>query len=171
MAGMGIGWLTIIGMGPGMSAQAADLASYTFSSPQQERDFRELVNELRCLVCQNESLLGSQAELARDLRDEVYHILQGGHTKNEAIQFLVTRYGDFVLYDPPLKPANYPLWYGPLILVLLAMVLLIRTLVRHRKTSAEPLSLEEEQRVRNLLGAQAPSDPPAPTSLPGTQLP
>ncbi|MEI6414163.1 MAG: cytochrome c-type biogenesis protein [Pseudomonadota bacterium] len=150
---MSIGWLALIGVVLSVPGQASDLSTYTFVSPKQEQDFRELVNELRCLVCQNESLLGSQAELAKDLRDEVYRILQEGHTKAEAIEFLVTRYGDFVLYDPPLKPSNYPLWFGPLILIFLATLLFLRTLFSQRKTPVVALSPEEEQHIQALLAS------------------
>lgn len=168
---MGIGWLVLFWAVLGVSVWAADLSGYTFSNPGREQDFRELLNELRCLVCQNESLLGSQADLAGDLRDEVYRILQEGRTKAEVIQFLVARYGDFVLYDPPLKPTNYPLWYGPLILAFLAAVLLLRTLLRQRKTAVVALSPEEEQRIQDLLGTPSPSgDSSAPASLSGTQV-
>ena len=96
---------------------AGTLVEFKFDDPQQTEDFRTLASELRCLVCQNESLAGSNAELAQDLRKEIYEMMQAGKTKEEIIEFMVVRYGDFILYRPPLKPSTYPLWFGPFLLL------------------------------------------------------
>ena len=77
-------------------AQATSLSSFEFSTPEQEQAFRTLTEELRCLVCQNESLAGSNAELAQDLRREVYDMMMAGKSKDDIVQFMVARYGDFV---------------------------------------------------------------------------
>ncbi|MEN8167990.1 MAG: cytochrome c-type biogenesis protein, partial [Pseudomonadota bacterium] len=106
---------------------AATLAEYKFDDPAQDQDFREIIEEMRCLVCQNESLAGSNAELAVDLRNEIYDMMQAGQTKDDIIRFMVDRYGDFVLYNPPMKPSTYPLWFGPLFLFLIGALLLLRT--------------------------------------------
>ncbi len=130
---------------------ASTLASYTFSDPAQEEDFRELIEEMRCLVCQNESLAGSNADLAQDLRREIYEMMLAGSTKDQIIDFMVARYGDFVLYSPPLKPSTYPLWFGPLLLLLIAALVLLRVLLRKKTAPETALSDGEQQRLRELL--------------------
>ncbi len=143
----------------GLQAQAYTLSEFTFDDPAQERDFRELIGKLRCLVCQNESLAASQADLAQDLRQEVYEMMKAGKSKAQILDFLVSRYGDFVLYDPPVKPSTYPLWYGPAILALIAAFFLGRALLRRKKARETEISAEEERRVRALLAAaDSPED-------------
>lgn len=97
-------------------AAAYTLATFKFDDPAQAEEFRALTEQIRCLVCQNESLAGSNADLAEDLRREVYEMMIAGKDREEIITFLVERYGDFVLYDPPVKPSTYPIWFGPLII-------------------------------------------------------
>ena len=132
-------------------AGAGTLVEFKFDDPQQTEDFRTLATELRCLVCQNESLAGSNAELAQDLRKEIYEMMQAGKTKEEIIEFMVARYGDFVLYRPPLKPSTYPLWFGPFLLLAIGGFLLFRTLRRKQKSTETVLSDEERQRLAQLL--------------------
>jgi cytochrome c-type biogenesis protein CcmH len=131
--------------------QAATLAEYTFDEPGKAEDFRTIIEEMRCLVCQNESLAGSNAELAVDLRNEIYEMMKRGQEKEEIINFMVARYGDFVLYNPPLKPTTYPLWFGPLVFFLIGGVVLFRVLKRKSVTREAALSEEEEQRLNRLL--------------------
>lgn len=138
--------------------QAYTLSEFTFDDPAQERDFRELIEKLRCLVCQNESLAASQADLAQDLRQEVYEMMKAGKSKAEILDFLVARYGDFVLYDPPVKPSTYPLWYGPAILAIVAAFFLGRALIRRKKAQETEISEEEERRVQALLAATDRTD-------------
>jgi cytochrome c-type biogenesis protein CcmH len=133
------------------TVQAATLADYTFDAPEQAEDFRTLIEEMRCLVCQNESLAGSNAELAVDLRNEIYEMMKSGQSKDDIINFMVARYGDFVLYNPPLKPSTYPLWFGPLIIFIIGAVVLSRILRRKNITRETELSAEEEQRLNRLL--------------------
>ena len=133
------------------SAEAYTLEEFTFEDPAQTEAFRELIEEIRCLVCQNESLAGSQAELAQDLREEVYRMFQEGKSRDEIVDFLVDRYGDFVLYDPPLKPSTYLLWFGPFILVSIGAFFMIRTLLSKRKSPDQELSEEERQRLQELV--------------------
>ncbi len=130
---------------------AATLSEYKFEDAAKTEDFREIIEEMRCLVCQNESLAGSNAELAVDLRNEIYDMMQAGQTKDDVIQFMVARYGDFVLYNPPMKPSNYPLWFGPLILFLIGAILLLRTLNRKKRSQEATLSDDEQQRLTSLL--------------------
>ena len=91
-----------------------------------------IADELRCLVCQNESLAGSRAELAEDLRREIRTLIRAGKTDPEILEFLVSRYGDFVRYRPPFKPLTWVLWLGPLVLMALGLGGLFRHLQKRR---------------------------------------
>jgi len=147
------------------TAGAYTLEELTFEDPAQTEEFRALIGELRCLVCQNESLAASQADLAEDLRKEVYGMFKEGKSRDEIIDFLVARYGDFVLYDPPLKPSTYVLWLGPFLLVGVGAFFLVRTLLAKRQTPEKELSEAERRRLQELLapGAEpAKSDQEAP---------
>lgn len=93
--------------------------SLPFKDGAQEVRFQNLTRQLRCLVCQNEDLADSGAKLARDLRYEIFEQMQAGRSDAQIKQWLVDRYGDYVLYKPPLKPSNYALWFGPFVLLLL----------------------------------------------------
>ncbi len=130
---------------------AATLAEYEFDDPAKTQNFRAIIEEMRCLVCQNESLAGSNAELAVDLRNEIYDMMQAGKTKDDIIRFMVDRYGDFVLYDPPMKPSTYPLWFGPLFLFLIGALLLLRTLKRKKQSQETTFSEVDQQRLDSLL--------------------
>jgi len=95
-----------------------------FASQQQQERFNKLTEELRCLVCQNQNLADSDAPLAHDLRREVHEMVLAGRTNQQIKEFLVTRYGDFVLYRPPVQKNTYLLWLGPLILLLIGGLVL-----------------------------------------------
>ncbi len=121
--------------------------------PALEARAREIGKELRCLVCQNQSIDDSDAELARDLRVLIRERLKRGDTNAEAIAFVVARYGDYVLLRPPVKPSTYLLWLGPL-LILLAGGFGLGLYLRRRKQAAlevQALSPEEERRIQNIL--------------------
>lgn len=106
-----------------------------FPDPQLEARYLHLIEELRCLVCQNQSLADSNADLAEDLRGEVYAMLLAGKTDREIVDFLVDRYGDFVLYRPPLKTVTVPLWLAPFAILVFGMIFLWR-LIRRRSIGA-----------------------------------
>jgi len=106
----------------------AAIEAYQFDSAEMEADYNQLINELRCLVCQNQNLAGSNADLARDLRRETYEMLQQGKSQQEVVDFMVARYGDFVLYRPRFKSSTYLLWLGPFLLLLLVLYLVVRRL-------------------------------------------
>ncbi len=144
-------WLALIAFGAGATA----LSSYSFESKEEEEAFRELTAQLRCLVCQNQSLADSDAELAQDLRREVYGMWKQGKPENEITDFLVQRYGDFVLYDPPLKPSTYLLWFGPFIFLVIGAVLLFRTLMRKSRDREVVLTEQDQQRLNELLGTSS----------------
>lgn len=135
------------------AAGAVTLEQFKFDNPAQEREFRELTGKLRCLVCQNESLAASQSDLAQDLRKEVYEMMRAGKSQDAIIAFLVERYGDFVLYEPPFKPSTYLLWIGPFLVLGLGGWALARAL-KHKKSEPEQtLSAEEQARIEQLLAA------------------
>jgi cytochrome c-type biogenesis protein CcmH len=139
----------------GSAASAYTLEEFTFDSPQQQAEFRELIGKLRCLVCQNESLAGSQAELAQDLRKEVYRMMRAGQSQDEVLDFLVARYGDFVLYDPPLKPSTYVLWFGPFLLIGIGAVFMVRALLRKKATPDAGISEDDRRRLQDLLAERS----------------
>lgn len=115
--------------------------------PVVEQRLIVIAEELRCLVCQNESLAGSRADLAMDLRREVRNLIKAGKTDAEIKEFLVSRYGDFILYRPPVKPTTWLLWFGPLVLLLGAIWLLIST-IRRSQQQKEPPMLDAQQRAK-----------------------
>lgn len=133
---------------PVLASEAQSLAD----DPVVEKRLIEISGELRCLVCQNESLAGSQADLAKDLRNEVRGLIKEGKSDSEVKDFLVSRYGDFVLYRPQLKPSTYVLWAGPFLLLLGGLLGLIRFLKqRTRDVIDVPLTEEEKKRADAML--------------------
>lgn len=140
----------LCGLLPAHAKEAAPLAE----DPVIEQRLMTISEELRCLVCQNESLAGSRADLAQDLRREVRGLLKAGKSDQEVKDFLVSRYGDFVLYRPQVKPTTYLLWAGPFVLLLAGLFGLIRFLRSRAGESAAqdaPLSDTERQRAEALL--------------------
>lgn len=135
----------------GQAAFAAPVDTFEFKSEQQETIFHRLSNELRCLVCQNQSIGDSNADLAKDLRNEIYKMLQQGKSEDEIIDFMVQRYGDFVLYNPPMKPLTWLLWFGPVIALLAGFVVVVRYIRNQRNlTAAVELSADEQRRLAAL---------------------
>ncbi len=112
--------------------QAQAIEPLPFQNQKQEVRFQNLTKQLRCLVCQNESLADSNAELARDLRLEVFKLMQQGRSDDQIKQYLVARYSKFVLYDPPLEPGTWLLWFGPAA-ILLAGAGVVLVAVRKRR--------------------------------------
>jgi cytochrome c-type biogenesis protein CcmH len=129
---------------------AAPVATYEFASEEQEALFNKLSNELRCLVCQNQSISDSNADLAKDLRDEIYGMLQQGKTEEEIIDFMVARYGDFVLYNPPMKPMTWLLWFGPAFALLAGFIFVVRIINKQKKSAVSEMSSEEIERLKAL---------------------
>jgi cytochrome c-type biogenesis protein CcmH len=124
--------------------------------PAVEERLTKLSRELRCLVCQNETLADSRADLAEDLRDEIRDQIRAGKTDQEIVAFLTQRYGDFILYRPPVRPKTYLLWFGPFILLLTGLAILFRYVKRRRDLIEEaPLSVADHRRAEELLQASS----------------
>jgi cytochrome c-type biogenesis protein CcmH len=125
------------------AGEAAPLAE----DPVVEQRLIGISEELRCLVCQNESLAGSRADLAQDLRREIRTLIKAGKTDAEIMEFMVSRYGDFVRYRPPVKPMTWALWFGPFLLLIGALALLVRMVRRSQRSTATPV-LDPAQRAK-----------------------
>ncbi len=131
-------------------------AAINAEDPVVELRLMELAEELRCLVCQNQTLADSDAELAKDFRREIRVMIKEGLSDQEIIEFLVTRYGDFVRYRPPFKGTTYVLWFGPLLLIAIGGMVLVTSLKRRkREVDAIPeLTKEEQKRAEVLLAGK-----------------
>jgi len=136
------------------AAVTANIETYKFDDTRKEADYQTLVHELRCLVCQNQNLADSNAELAQDLRRKTYEMVEKGLSKDEVVEYMVARYGDFVLYKPPLQRNTLALWGGPFVIFIIAVVVLIRIIRRRPSNSERLLSEEERQRAEQLLRQQ-----------------
>lgn len=138
------------------NAYAAD-TPVSFDSKDQRVRYDQLLEELRCLVCQNQSLADSHAELAQDLRDEVYTMVRAGKDNDAITSFMVERYGDFVLYKPPVKMTTWLLWFGP-VLLLGSAVLVVFLTTRTRDSTEPPLSDSDRARAQDLLKRSSPDE-------------
>lgn len=136
---------------PGVAKEAATLAQ----DPVLEKRVDAVASELRCLVCQNQTIADSHAELAIDLKNQVREMLHSGKTNEEVVNYMVERYGDFVRYKPPMKPTTYFLWFGPGLLIVIGLSVLFITLRSRRKRmlDAAPLSAEDTKKIDDLLHA------------------
>lgn len=140
--------LLALALGTAAAEEAAPLAQ----DPAVEKRMLSITEEMRCLVCQNESLASSHAELAEDLRRQVREMMEKGMTDQQIIDYLVARYGDFVLYDPPVKETTMLLWYGPFALLLIGAGVLYYQLRKRRRIVPEiQLTPEAQQRAAALL--------------------
>ncbi|WP_174222292.1 cytochrome c-type biogenesis protein [Polynucleobacter necessarius] len=133
---------------PAVANDAVPLAD----DPVVEQRLISISEEMRCLVCQNESLAGSRSDLANDLRREIRTLIKEGKSDDQIRSFMVERYGDFVLYRPPVKPITWLLWIGPFVILLIGVgVLLIYLRRRNEAPSAKALSAEDNQQMDALL--------------------
>ncbi|MBD7976541.1 cytochrome c-type biogenesis protein [Serpens gallinarum] len=137
----------------GLSWAAID--TYEFASEAERQRFRTLTFELRCPKCQNQNIADSDAPIAMDLRREIYRMMGEGQSDKQIVDYLVARYGDFVLYNPPVEARTLLLWYGPWALLGGGLLVLLIIVVRKRKVESAPqkalLSAEEQQRLSHLL--------------------
>lgn len=145
--------LLITGLfGAGQARAAIDV--YTFDSDAQEQTFRELTKELRCPKCQNQDIADSNAGLAKDLRDKTYQMVREGKDKQEVVDYMVARYGNFILYDPPLMASTLILWLGPLLVIVIGAATVVVRSRRRAPATERPeqtLSPEEQARLAALL--------------------
>ncbi len=145
-------WLIVLTLALGaLAAQAREAAPLAVDEVTEKR-MVAISDELRCLVCQNESLSGSHAELANDLRREIRTLIKDGKSDAEIMDFMVARYGDFVRYRPPVKGTTLLLWFGPLAMLLIGLFALIRYLRRRNdEISDAPLNADEQRQADALL--------------------
>ena len=139
--------------------------------PVLEARARALSQEIRCLVCQNEPIDSSNADLARDLRILVRERMVAGDSDAEVKAFLVARYGDYVLFDPPMKLTTYLLWFGPVLILLLGALGVILYFARPRRAAAAPLSAAERARLERLLEDEEQGDGDRPGDRAGPENP
>ena len=133
----------------------AAIDPYEFDTEQQRERFQHFVAELRCPKCQNQNLAGSDAPIAADLRRELHRLLIEGKSDREIVDFMVARYGEFILYDPPLNAKTAALWLAPVLFLLGGGIALV-VLLRRRATPAAALSDEEHAKLDALL-AESPA--------------
>jgi cytochrome c-type biogenesis protein CcmH len=122
--------------------------------PALDQRMMNLSRELRCLVCQNETLADSRADLAEDLRSQIREQMKAGKSDKEIVAYLTARYGKFILYNPPIDPTTYLLWFGPFVLLLAGLFVLFRYVKQRRELIIDqPLSADERRRAETLLKA------------------
>lgn len=132
------------------SASAQDALSRSFDSEQQRETYQQLIKELRCPKCQNQNIADSNAPLAEDMRDKSYEMLKAGKSKQEIINFMVERYGNFVHYEPPFTAATAVLWFGPLVIVIIGIgVAVVLTRQKKEQTALTPEERAQLDRLRN----------------------
>jgi len=125
---------------------SARISAYEFENAEQESIYNELVDELRCLVCQNQTIAESNAELAQDMKRKTHELVMQGKSKEEISDFMVQRYGNFVQYKPPVTPTTYLLWTGPFIILFIGLFILLK-IIRNRKVE-KPRELSDNDRSR-----------------------
>lgn len=135
------------------SVAFSSIDALNFSSPQQESDYHQLTQSLRCPQCQNNNIADSNATIAVDMRGKVFELLQEGKSKNDVVDYMVARYGNFVTYDPPMTASTLVLWIAPLLLVLLGVVFLLRRKPKTQSAvkSQDVLTDEDNARLAELL--------------------
>lgn len=129
----------------------AEIEIFDFKDPVMEQRYQTLTEQLRCLVCQNQNIADSHAELAQDLRSKVYELLTKGDNDEQIVQYMTDRYGDFVLYRPPFKFKTLLLWLAPALALLLGGFGFWRVMKNAKQQAKEQLPDEELKSIRNLL--------------------
>ena len=143
-------FLLIILFGIMQPLQAA-IESRTFEKPVYESRYYQMIDKLRCLVCQNQNLADSNSELARDLRDKTYELIVSGATNDEISEFMVTRYGQFVLYEPPVNRHTLILWGAPLVFAIIGIFVFIRISRKSKSTASLIVDANHVEQARDLL--------------------
>jgi cytochrome c-type biogenesis protein CcmH/NrfF len=145
--------LLAVNLAAGWAADAQPTATDTALEERVNR----LSAELRCLVCQNQSLADSHADLAIDLKNQVREQLKAGRSEQDVIRYMTERYGDFVLYRPPVKATTVLLWLGPLMMLIIGAVALWHSVARNqRENEPKPIGADDAQRLKELLDAEQP---------------
>lgn len=144
--------------------------AYEFDNEVDRKRYVSFIEEMRCPKCQNQNLSGSDSPIAADLRRELYFLIQDGRSDMEIVDFMVERYGEYILYRPRLSRATVLLWFGPVVLLILAIVILIKVVLKRRasgsvtdSTGQAELSAAERARLEALLSSQSPSDEKSPS--------
>lgn len=122
-----------------------------FENPEYEQRYKNLINEFRCVVCQNQNIADSNAALAKDLRKQVFNMINAGKSDEEIMMFMVTRYGDFVLYRPQFNSTTFFLWVGPFIIFVVGLYFLINFIRRRKEVVVTELSQKEKEKINKLL--------------------
>ncbi len=125
---------------------SAAIDTYQFATLEQEEQYRDLTQQLRCPKCQNNSIADSNAIIATDMRNKVYELMQAGYSKPQVINYMVDRYGNFVTYEPPVTPATLILWLGPLLLVVGGGIFILYR--PRRRQAAPPVAITQQERER-----------------------
>jgi cytochrome c-type biogenesis protein CcmH len=136
-----------------LSPAHAAIEVLKFKDQATEAEYKNLIKQLRCLVCQNQNLADSDADLAKDLRQETYEMMTQGKTKEQVIEYMVNRYGDFVLYNPPLKSNTLLLWGGPFVLLFLVLIVVIFRV--YKKEPIETPEADAIDQARNILSGES----------------
>lgn len=129
----------------------ANVNIYPFNDQVSEKRFNSLITDLRCPKCQNQNLADSDAPLAKDLKDRVYTMINDGRSDGEIMTFMVDRYGDFVLYTPPVKPITWFLWFGPAIILIGVLFIIFARRRKPVMETVQPLSQSEAEQLAELL--------------------
>lgn len=148
------------------TAYASPVDTFEFNDEVTKIRFQALSKELRCPKCQNQNLADSNSPIAADLRRELYELLQQGKADSEVVDFMVERYGEFVLYRPRVSNVTYILWFGPALLILIGLIVVI-VILRKKPASKEDLTLDPEQQAK-LKQLLTDSDEPSSRSNPST---
>lgn len=129
----------------------ATINAYPFEDAAKQTLFNELINEIRCPKCQNQTISDSDAPLAKDLKDKTYEMVQSGASKQEVIDYMISRYGFFVHYQPPVQSSTWVLWFGPFVFLMIAVVGVGWAVRKKRSQSPSELSAEEQARLAQLM--------------------
>ncbi|MEH6452194.1 MAG: cytochrome c-type biogenesis protein [Psychromonas sp.] len=140
-----------------VSNAAGSIESFEFDNAQKEDVFHDLTKQLRCPKCQNQNISDSNAELAKDMRNKTYELVQSGQSKDQVIDYMVARYGNFVRYDPPMTPATIFLWLGPLLFIMFGVWFLFRLSKRSNEQDSSFDELES-QRLKDILEKETSSN-------------
>lgn len=135
-----------------VSIQASPIDTYEFRNEVDKTRYQALVKELRCPKCQNQNLADSNSQIAVDLREQVYVMINEGKSDKEIVDYMVARYGDFVLYRPKVNEMTYILWFGPAVILLIGVLVVVMILRKKASPQADkPMSAEQKQQLADIL--------------------